>query len=138
MAHTPTNLQNAQQIGQLAELGITAWGPATLSPADYWLTFVSNQSSYGNWAIYSNPTVVNAALAFTQSSNVTYIQSLVAQAQKQVYDDAPYAWFGVTGLWTVSGSPVWKTSLIKSMLFDPTWAGQDDQPFFNTIVFAGS
>lgn len=81
---------------------------------------------------------MNAALAFTQSSNVTYIQSLVAQAQKQVYDDAPYAWFGVTGLWTVSGSPVWKTSLIKSMLFDPTWAGQDDQPFFNTIVFAGS
>lgn len=73
-------------------------GPATLSPADYWLTFVSNQSSYGNWAIYSNPTIVNAALAFTQSSNVTYIQSLVAQAQKQVYDDAPYAWFGVTGI----------------------------------------
>ena len=45
----------------LSLLGGEEWGPSTLTPADYWLSFVSNQSAYGNWAVYSSPLVVACA-----------------------------------------------------------------------------
>jgi len=48
MGNYATNVQNAQEIGQLNFVNAGAgWGPAALTPADYWQTFVSNQSTYG-------------------------------------------------------------------------------------------
>src|SRR5207244_5385327 len=93
------NVQNADQIGQLSLLGGTTWAPAALTPADYWLSFVSNRSLYGNWAVYYHPKVQACVDSFTSSIDVTYIQSLCKQAQAQIYNDAPYAWLGVAGLW---------------------------------------
>jgi len=133
-----TNVANAQEIGQISFVnGGFGWGPATLTPADYWVTFVSNGSTWGNWAGYSNPIVQKCVNSFTSTTNVSLIQSLCTAAQGQIYKDAPYAWIGTFGLWGVTGgSIVWKSSVIKSFYVDPVWTGQTTDPFFNTIIFA--
>ena len=130
-----TEVQNANQIAPLSLLGTGDWAPATLTPADYWVSFVSNQSFLGNYAIYSNPTVQACVNAFTSTSNITQIQALCTPAQKQIYDDAPYAWLGVNGLWYVDGSLVWQKSVVKSFYVDQVWSGQDLAPMFNTVTF---
>jgi ABC-type transport system substrate-binding protein len=133
-----SNVQNADQIGQLSLLGGTTWAPAALTPADYWLSFVSNRSLYGNWAVYYHPTVQACADSFTSSIDVTYIQSLCKQAQAQIYNDAPYAWLGVARLWYAGGSLVWQKSMIKSFYVEQLWAGESTAPLFNTIVLNSS
>jgi len=133
-----TNVANAAQLGQLEYVNSGfGWGPATVTPTDYWVTFVSNQSGWGNYAAYYNPTVQKAVNAFfTNSSNPAYLQSLVAAAQAQIYQDAPYAWLGTFGLWLPwGGSIVWKTGVINSFLVDPVWTGQATEPIFNTVTF---
>jgi ABC-type transport system substrate-binding protein len=133
-----TNLANNASIGQISFVnGGFGWGPATLTPADYWVTFVSNTSVWGNWAGYSNPIVQKCVNAFTSTTNVSLIQSLCTAAQAQIQKDAPYAWIGTFGLWGVAGgSLAWKTSVVKSFFVDPVWTGQTTDPFFNTIIFA--
>ncbi len=135
-----TNVANAEQRGQLAFVnGGFGWGPATLTPADYWVTFVSCNSIWGNWAGYCDPTVQKGVDAFTSSNDVSYIQSVVKQAQAKIYDDAPYAWIGTFGLWEpTGGSLVWKSSVISGFLVDPVWTGQSTLPIFNTVTFTGS
>ena len=130
-----TNLADAQQIGQLSIAWGTEWSPNAMTPADYWVTFVSNRSAFGNWAIYSNPTVEAGINAFLDSSNVTYIQSMVARAQAQVYKDAPYAWLGTSRLWDVAGSIAWQKGVVSGFYMDPVWGGQTTAPVFNTVTF---
>ena len=133
-----TNVANAAQLGQLEFVNSGfGWGPATVTPTDYWVTFVSNQSSWGNYAAYYNPVVQKAVNAFfTNSSNPAYLQSLVTAAQAQIYQDAPYAWLGTFGLWLPwGGSIVWKTGVISGFLVDPVWTGQATEPIFNTVTF---
>jgi len=113
------------------------WGPATLTPADYWVTFVSNQSLWGNWAGYSNSIVQNCVNSFTETTNVSLVQKFCSAAQKEIYNDVPYAWLGVSDLWLPSGgSLVWKTDSIHSFLVDPVFTGQTTEPIFNTVTFA--
>ena len=133
-----TNVANAAQLGQLEFVNSGfGWGPATVTPTDYWITFVSNQSLWGNYAAYYNPVVQKAVNAFfTNSSNPAYLQSLVQAAQGQIYQDAPYAWLGTFGLWLPwGGSIVWKTGVISSFQVDPVWTGQATEPIFNTVTF---
>ena len=133
-----TNVANAAALGQLEYVNSGfGWGPATVTPTDYWITFVSNQSVWGNYAAYYNPIVQKAVNAFfTNSSNPAYLQSLVQAAQAQIYQDAPYAWLGTFGLWLPwGGSIVWKTGVINSFLVDPVWTGQSTEPIFNTVTF---
>ncbi len=127
-----TNLQNSQQLGNFY---YTNWAPAALTPADYWVTFVSNQSLFGNFAVYYKPVVQNCVSLFTQSSNTSLIQAACEPAQKQIYNDAPYIWLGVNTLWYLSGSIAWKTGSIKSFIIDPVWSGQNSLPAFNTVTF---
>ncbi len=97
-----------------------------------------NESVFGNFAGYSNPIVNNAINAMLTSNNVTYIQSLIEQAQGQLYKDAPYTWIGA-GMWEpFGGSEVWKTSVISHWYGDPVWSGEDDAPIFNTVTFVNS
>jgi len=124
----------ASQIGNLVAY-FGSWAPGTLTPADYWETFVSNESLIGNTAIYYNPTVQAAVNAFTTSTNVTYIQGLVEKAQAQIYQDAPYAWLGVPKLWYSDGSLVWQKGVISGFDVDPVWSGMDTAPIFNTVTF---
>ena len=133
-----TNVANANALGQLEYVNSGfGWGPATVTPTDYWITFVSNQSVWGNYAAYYNPIVQKAVNAFfTNSSNPAYLQSLVTAAQAQIYQDAPYAWLGTFGLWLPwGGSIVWKTGVISGFLVDPVWTGQATEPIFNTVTF---
>jgi len=130
-----TDLLNKAQIPQMMVQNGVSWAPSALTPADDWVDWVSNQSSWGNTAIYYDPVVQNCVKSFTTSSNVTYIQSLCTSAQLQIYHDAPYAWLGVNLLWDSSGSLVWQKGVIKSFFLDPAWGGQNTAPLFNTVTF---
>jgi ABC-type transport system substrate-binding protein len=137
MGNYQTNVQNAAQIGQLDFVNAGGgWGPGALTPADYWQAFVSNASVWGNYAAYYNPIVQKCINSFTQSDNVSYIQSLCKAAQQQIYNDAPYAWIGVTKAWIPpGGSSVYNKNVVKGFLLDPLWAGESSVPFFNTVTF---
>jgi len=129
-------VQNAPQIGQISILGgLSSWVPLSLTPADYWSTFVSNGSAFGNWAAYSNPVVQACVNSFTNGSNILQIQAICTKAQGQVYNDAPYAWYGIEKLWYGGGSLVWQKSVIKSFYTDPLWGGYDSAPLINTVTF---
>jgi len=129
-------VQNAAQIGHMSILGgISAWVPSDLTPAEYWLQFVSNESVFGNWAVYSNPTVQQCANSFTDGSSTSTILTLCTAAQKQIYNDAPYAWYGIEKLWYGGGSLVWQKSVIKGFYTDPVWGGYSDVPMFNTVTY---
>jgi len=138
MGNYQVNVQNAAQIGQLDFVNAGGgWGPGALTPADYWQAFVSNASVWGNYAAYYNPIVQKCVNSFTQSDNVTYIQSACKAAQQQLYNDAPYAWIGVSKAWIPpGGSSVYNKNVVKGFLLDPLWAGQSSVPFFNTVTFA--
>jgi peptide/nickel transport system substrate-binding protein len=113
-----------------------SWGPATLTPADYWLTFVSNTSLWGNFAVYYNPIVQQCVDSFTSGATISQIQTLCTAAQQQIYNDAPYDWVGTFKLWLpTSGSIVWKSGVVSGFLVDPVWAGQDTEPILNTVTF---
>jgi ABC-type transport system substrate-binding protein len=133
-----TNSQNAQQLGQLSFVnGGAAWGPYGLTPADDWVSFMSNASLWGNWAAYNNAVVQKCVNVYTASNNATYIQALCKPAQAQVYNDAPYAWIGVDNLWLPpGGSSVYNKNVISGFLLDPTFGGQSSVAIFNTVTFA--
>jgi peptide/nickel transport system substrate-binding protein len=133
-----TNLQNAQQIGQLAFVNSGfGWSPATLTPADYWVTFVSNSSTWGNWPAYGNPTVQKCVNSFTSTADTSMIKSLCQAAQLQIYNDAPYAWIGTFKAWLPpGGSEVWNHNVVLGFLVDPVFNGQNTGPIFNTVTFA--
>jgi len=130
-----TNVQNANEMGQMSILGGEVWAPGALTPADYWIGFVNNASLWGNWAGYANPTVQTCVNSFTSSTNTSYIQQLCTAAQGQIYNDAPYAWVGFPKLWYASGSFVWKTGVVKNFYLDPVWNGMTTTPIFNTVTF---
>ena len=133
-----TNLANAQQIGQLAYVNSGfGWSPATMTPADYWVTFVNNGSIWGNWPAYSNPTVQKCVNAFTSTTDVGTIQSICKAAQQQIYNDAAYAWIGTFKYWLPpGGSEVWNHNVVAGFFVDPVWNGQNTGPIFNTVTFA--
>lgn len=133
-----TNVQNSAQLGQLSFVNSGfGWSPATLTPADYWVTFVNEQSVWGNWAGYSHPVVQKCVDGFTTTADLSALKTLCTAAQKQINDDAPYAWIGTFGLWSPpGGSLVWKNTIVKSFMVDPVWNGETDAPIFNTVIFA--
>jgi glutathione transport system substrate-binding protein len=127
-------VQNAAQIGNLVEYFGT-WAVDRMTAADDWITFVSNQSYAGNTALYSNSVVQSAISALVTSSNSSYIHSQLAAAEKQIYNDAPYAWLGVMKLWYADGSLVWEKNVVNSFYVDPTMTAWDTSPFINTVTF---
>jgi len=130
-----TNVADAAELGQFSYIG-APWAPATLTPVENWVDFVGNGSLWGNWAGYSNPTVQNAIVTFTSSTDTSTIQAAVEEAQAQIYNDAPYIWLGTHSLWgPAGGSLVWKPSIIASFMTDPLWTGQSSAPLFNTVTF---
>ncbi len=130
-----TEMQDPSQVGSISQLAGIVAAPLGLTPADYWIDFVSNTSPIDNQAIYYNPTVQSCVNELTSNENISQIQSICAKAQAQIYSDAPYAWWGVGGLWYGAGSMVYLKSVIKSFYLDPTWTGYDQLPLFNTVTF---
>jgi peptide/nickel transport system substrate-binding protein len=129
------NLQNKAQYGNMGILGFQDFAPGTLSPADYWLSFVSNESLVGNQAIYYNPVVQACDNSFVSTAPLSQVEALCTAAQKQIYDDAPYAWVGTLGLWDGAGSIVYNKDVIKSVGYDPLWDGLSTVPLFNMVQF---
>jgi ABC-type transport system substrate-binding protein len=131
-----TNLQNAAQLGQLSFVNAGfGWSPGALTPADYWISFVSNTSVFGNTAVYYNPTVQKCVNGFTSNSDATQLLALCTEAQAQIYNDAPYAWIGVQKFWLpAGGSIVWNKNIIKSVMVDPVFNGQDTDVIINTVI----
>ena len=131
-----TDLADTAQLGNLALIGSDgAWAPDALTPADNWVSFVSNDSFFGNFANYYNPTVQACVNAFTSTTNVAQIQTLCTQAQAQINNDAPYAWLGVLRLWNIDGSLVWQKGVISSFALDPVFSGETTIPMINTVTF---
>jgi ABC-type transport system substrate-binding protein len=127
----------AAQASQIADIGILLWAPITLSPADAWADFVSNESAAGNYAIYYNPTVQACVNSFFTTNNIATQQSLCTAAQQQISNDAPYVWIGAMKFAALGGgayAPVWKTGTIESFLWDPNFGAQDDIPILNTVI----
>lgn len=128
-------LNNASTFGQLQLSQGVAWYPSTATPAEPWVDFLSNASTWGNTAIYSNPVVQSCINSFTDTTNVTLIKQLCTSAQAQLYNDAPYGWIGTFKLWFGDGSIAWNKNVVKSFYLDPVWGGQDSEPIINTITF---
>ena len=134
-AYSQTGAAKAAAVGQLSLLGGENFAPSgVLTPSDPWVTFVTPNGG-GNWALYNNTNVTGEIYSFFRSTNISYIQSQLLQAQKQIYNDAPYAWIGTLGLWVGDGSLAWDKSVISGFYPDPSWSGADTMPLFNTITF---
>jgi ABC-type transport system substrate-binding protein len=133
-----TNLQNKDSIWQLAFDDPTAWAPDYMAPTDYWTSFVTTFSVYGNYAIYNNTAVDNdVAYMFTHTDQAGIISRLI-DAQQRVYNDAPVAWLFATHLPIVDGSYVYKKSVIGGFFLEPNMNGNSDIPILNTIYPAAS
>jgi ABC-type transport system substrate-binding protein len=129
--------QNAASIGHITMMATDVWIPNSLDPVESWNILMSNSSPF-NVAVYTNPVVQKCTDGFTSSNNITYLQSICKQAETQIYNDAPYAWFNTFNLWQRDGSLVWQKSVIKGFLVDPLDGGQNTMPLFNTVTFVGS
>ncbi len=128
------NLNNTANEGQITVCGGFTWGPSELTPADAWVDFLSNTSTWGNTAVYYNPVVQNGIDTFFTSDNVSLIKSAIKQAQIQVYNDAPMVTIQL-GLLYGDGSLVWQNGVIKSFLVNPLTTGEDTMPIINTVTF---
>jgi len=128
------NLNNTANEGQITVCGGFTWGPSELTPADAWVDFLSNTSTWGNTAVYYNSTVQSAIDTFFSSNNISQIQSAIKVAQQQVYKDAPLITVQL-GLLYGDGSLAWKNGVIKSFLVDPLTTGEDTMPIINTVTF---
>lgn len=131
-----TNLADPSNLGNLNDVYGSVYAPGALTPADTWMSLVSNESVTGNQAIYYNPTVQSCVDAFTTASSASEIQSLCIAAQAQIQSDAPYVWLGVAKLWYGGGSEAWSKSVVSGFYSDPTWTGYDTEPILNTITLA--
>jgi len=128
-------VSNAQELGNINFVCALSATPDAFTPADAWTTFVSNQSALCNLAVYNNSIVQNCVDDWFNGTSVTQITNVCTQAQKQIYDDAPYV-FLVPRLWYLDGSTVWeKNGPIASFNMDPEFSGIDTEPFINTVTF---
>jgi peptide/nickel transport system substrate-binding protein len=131
-------LQNANKIPQITFDGSVPYAPDFMTPVDYWSFFVTNYTLFGNYAVYSNPTVnTNVAFMF-HSDNTTAILQHLAIAQEQIMKDAPYAWLFDAQLPLASGSYAYNKHVIGGFLADPNLEGVDTDPILNTIYPATS
>jgi peptide/nickel transport system substrate-binding protein len=135
----PDMVKRADQIGHLSPVGGTPqYTPYSFDPAHYWATLVNEKAFWGNWAIYSHPSVQACIEAFTSSSDITHVQSVCEKAQTQIYNDAPYIWLGTNRLWLPGGSIVWLNDVVSGFYVDPLWGGGTSAPIFNTVTFRTS
>jgi peptide/nickel transport system substrate-binding protein len=109
------------------------YAPDYLAPTDYWLAFVTNSSTWANWAIYNNPVVDRAGQVMQHSNNNAVILQQMTLGYKQIYDDAPYAWLFVPTTIIDNGSYAYNTQVIGGFYIDWALTGNTDVPLLNTI-----
>jgi ABC-type transport system substrate-binding protein len=126
-------LNESQTILNMMWFGTATFAPDEPTPADSWLTWVSNDTSANNYAVYYNPVVQTCVNDITNGTPQAQLTAACTAAQKQVYDDAPYIWLGSVKLFFGGGSLVWNNAVIKSFLADPVFSGQSSTAILNTI-----
>ncbi|MGA2665356.1 MAG: ABC transporter substrate-binding protein [Nitrososphaerales archaeon] len=129
-------VNESQTIAQIAWFGTATFAPDQPTPADSLLTWVSNETSANNWAIYSNPVVQTCVNDLTNGTPQAQLITACTAAQAQVANDAPYVWLGSVKLFFGGGSIVWNNQVVKSFLADPVFSGQSSAAIFNTVKFA--
>jgi peptide/nickel transport system substrate-binding protein len=125
---------NPAQLGSIYFQGIPSFGMNDEGPAENWISFLASEGY--DWGMYNTTLSEQVAHEFWITNNITQIQSLLAQGQAQVYQQAPYIWLGTLGLVYGDGSVAWKSSVISGAYFDPLWSGGDTTVLFNTVTFA--
>ncbi len=128
-------VNQSQTIANIMWFGTATFAPDEPTPADSLLTWVSNETSANNWAIYYNPTVQTCINDLTNGTPQAALTSACTAAQAQVASDAPYVWLGSVKLFFGGGSIVWNNHIVKSFLADPVFSGQTATAIFNTVQF---
>ncbi|MGA2665404.1 MAG: ABC transporter substrate-binding protein [Nitrososphaerales archaeon] len=131
----PQEVNESQTIAQITWFGTGTFAPDEPTPADSWLTWVSDLTSANNFAIYSNPTVQICVNDLTNGTPEAALVTACTAAQAQVSHDAPYIWLGSVKLFFGGGSIVYNNQVVKSFLGDPVFSGQSDAAIFNTVQF---
>jgi peptide/nickel transport system substrate-binding protein len=132
----PQEVNQSQSIVNMMWFGTATFAPDEPTPADSWLTWVSNETSANNWAIYSNPVVQTCVNDITNGTPASALTAACTAAQAQIANDAPYIWLGSVKLFFGGGSLVWNNGVVKSFLADPVFSGQSATAIFNTVQFA--
>ncbi|MDA4130624.1 MAG: ABC transporter substrate-binding protein [Thaumarchaeota archaeon] len=128
------NLSHNTTIPQISVAINPTWQPFVNVPADPWISFTSNGSFFGNYAMYSTPNTQACISSFLVTTNTSQIQSVCSKAQADVYNDAPYIFF-TNRLWDgAAGTIAWRKDLISSFSLDPAWGTVTLLPVFNTVV----
>ncbi len=77
-------VNESQTIANIMWFGTATFAPDEPTPADSWLTWVSNETSANNYAIYSNPIVQTCVNDLTNGSPASTITTACTAAQAQV------------------------------------------------------
>ena len=128
-------IANANQTADMSYVGGQYYGDDEIQPAAYWTQFVS---PLGFTMSMYNASITNQLVnAFYTSDNLTYLEQLAAQAQTNVYNNAPYLWLGTAGLLYGDGSLVWLKGVINNTWYGPdeAFGGDNSLPNFNTLQF---
>ena len=128
-------VSESQTIANIMWFGTATFAPDEPTPADSLLTWVSNETSANNWAIYYDPVVQTCINDLTNGTPAAALTSACTAAQQAVANDAPYVWLGSVKLFFGGGSIVYNNKLIKSFLADPVFSGQSSTAIFNTVQF---
>jgi peptide/nickel transport system substrate-binding protein len=128
-------VNESQSIANLMWFGTATFAPDEPTPADSLLTWVSNETSANNWAIYSNPTVQTCINDLTNGTPQAQLITACTAMQQAIANTAPYVWLGSVKLFFGGGSIVWNNQIVKSFLADPVFSGQSSTAIFNTVQF---
>jgi ABC-type oligopeptide transport system substrate-binding subunit len=110
-----------------------AYFPDYISPTDYLGQFTTNQSSYGNFALYNTNPTYEALHTFISTNNSTQLMNSMIAAERQLYNDAPYAYLFLPTLYLVGGSYVFNTQIVHHAYIEPNLFGESDLILLNTI-----
>jgi ABC-type transport system substrate-binding protein len=110
-----------------------AYFPDYVSPTDYLGQFTTNQSSYGNFALYNTNPTYAAFHTFISSNDPAALLQAMKSADQQIYNDAPYDFLFLPTLYLVGGSYVYNTQVVHHYYIEPNIFGESDLVILNTI-----
>jgi ABC-type transport system substrate-binding protein len=134
-ASFPVEVNESQTTAQISWFGTATWAPDQPTPDDSLLVWISNQTTGGNWAIYTTPTAQKCVNDLTDGASQSQLISDCTAMQAEITQQVPYVWIGSLKLMLGSGTIVWNNHIIKSLLPDADFDGESDTAVFNTVQF---
>ncbi|MDA4130685.1 MAG: ABC transporter substrate-binding protein [Thaumarchaeota archaeon] len=130
----PYNAAHPNNTAMMTIEGGQDYGQVDLAAPDNWITFTSPLGF--DLALWNTTQANQLVNLFDSTTNITEIQSVMAQVQQQVHDQAPYIWLGTFSLLVGDGSIAWKSAVVSHIFVDQAWSGANTAPLFNTVTFA--